>query len=110
MGMEITLSSVQFLTKPVMEHQFNVINDFAKEIAFRDFIQHHQRTLVDGFAIKLEVDGAHNLIFLQRSVQFAGGQHIAGFQIFHATAWNGQVEIFIDAQRGAVVITKPDRF
>ncbi|VVT48288.1 hypothetical protein UYSO10_2218 [Kosakonia radicincitans] len=51
MGTEITLSSVQFLTKPVMEHQFNVINDFAEEIAFRDLLQHHQRALLDGFAI-----------------------------------------------------------
>lgn len=50
-----------------MEHQLNVINDFAEEIAFRNFLQHHQRALIDGFAIQLEVDGTHDLILLQRA-------------------------------------------
>ena len=56
MGIKITLSSVRFLAKPVMEHQFNVINDFAEEIAFRNFLQNNQRTLIDSLAIQLEVD------------------------------------------------------
>ena len=98
MGIKITLSSVQFLAKPVVEHQLNVINDFAEEIAFRDLLQNHQRTLVDGFAIQLEVNGAHHLVFLQRRVQLGGVQHVAGFQIFHAAAWNGQVQIFVHPQ------------
>ena len=60
MGIKITLSSVRFLAKPVMEHQFNVINDFAEEIAFRNFLQDNQRALIDSFAIQLEVNGAYN--------------------------------------------------
>lgn len=55
MGIKITLSSVQFLTKPVVEHQFNVINDFAEEIAFRNFLQDNQRTLIDRFSIQLKL-------------------------------------------------------
>lgn len=98
MGIKITLSSVQFLTKPVVEHQFNVINDFAEEIAFRNFLQDNQRTLIDRFSIQLEVDCAHNLVLLQRGMQLGAVQHVAGFQILHATAWNGQVEIFINAE------------
>lgn len=60
MGIKITLSSVRFLAKPVMEHQFNVINDFAEEIAFRNFFQYHEWTLVDRFTVQLEVDGTHH--------------------------------------------------
>jgi len=108
MGIKITLSSVQFLAKPVVEHQFNVINDFAEEIAFRNFIQHHERTLIDGFAVKLEVDGAHNLVLLQRGVQFGGVEHVARFQIFHAATRNGQIQIFIHTQGSTVIITEPD--
>lgn len=48
--------------------------------------------------------------FLQRRVQFCGIQYIARFQIFHATARDRQVNVFIDAQRGAIGITKPCGF
>lgn len=110
MGIKITLSSVRFLTKPVVEHQFNIINDFAEEIAFRNFLQDHQRALIDRFAIQLEVDCAHDLIFLQRGVQLGAVQDVAGFQILHTTARNGQVEVFINAERSTVVVAEPDRF
>lgn len=107
MGIKITLSSVRFLAKPVMEHQFNVINDFAEEIAFRNFLQNNQRTLIDSLAIQLEVDGTHDLIFLQRGMQFGAVQDVAGLQILHTTARNGQVQIFINAEGSTVVVAEP---
>lgn len=107
MGMEITLSSVQLLTKPVMEHQFNVINDFAEEIAFRNFVKNNQRTLIDGFPIQLEVDSTNNLVFLQWCVEFTGVEHVASFQVFHTATRYRQVQIFINTQRRAVVVAKP---
>lgn len=110
MGIKITLSSVQFLTKPVMEHQFNVINDFAEEITFRNFLQDNQRTLIDRLAIQLEIDGAYNLVFLQWRMQLGAVQDVAGFEILHTTAWNGQVQIFIHAKGGTVVVAEPDGF
>ncbi|CGW34698.1 Uncharacterised protein [Salmonella enterica subsp. enterica serovar Typhi] len=73
-------------------------------------MQYDQRTLLDGFTVQLEVDGADHLVFLQRRVQFCGIQYIARFQIFHATARDRQVNVFIDAQRGAIGITKPGGF
>ena len=59
-------------------------------------LQHNQRALLDRFAIKLEVDSSDDLILLQRRMQFTAVQHIAGFQIFHATTRNGQVHVFIN--------------
>ena len=42
------------------------------------------------------VDSTDDLILLQRRMQFTAVQHIAGFQIFHATTRNGQVHVFIN--------------
>lgn len=49
-------------------------------------------------------------VFLQRRVQLGVIQHIAGFQIFHAPAWDSQIDILIYAQRGAIAIAEPCRF
>ena len=51
----------------MVEHQFDIIDDATKETAFRHFVQDDQRVLFNGFSIKLEVNAAHNLVFLQRS-------------------------------------------
>lgn len=48
-----------------MEHQLNVINDFAEEIAFRNFLQNSEWALIDSFAIQLMVPLTG---FLQRCV------------------------------------------
>ena len=63
---------VRFLAEPVVEHQLDIVDDFAEEIPFLNFLQHDQRALFDGFAVQLEVNRANHLIFLQRCVQFAG--------------------------------------
>lgn len=60
---------IQPLTEPVVEHQFDVVHDAAEETAFFHFVHHHQRTLVDGFAVQLEVDAADHG-FRQRRVNF----------------------------------------
>jgi hypothetical protein len=35
----------QLLTEPVVEHQFDVIDDTAEETTFFHFVHHYQRTL-----------------------------------------------------------------
>ena len=108
MGIKITLSSVRFLAKPVMEHQFNVINDFAEEIAFRNFLQDNQRALIDSFAIQLEVNGAYN--------RFSAAVHAARW--CSARSWlSGLSCVRVEwsgtdlcpRPGGAIVITEPDR-
>ena len=41
--------------------------------------------------------------------EFQGVQHVAGLQIFHAAARDGQVDVFVHAQLNAVGIAEPDR-
>ena len=48
-------------------------------------------------------------VFRQRRVNFRGVQHVAGLQIFHAAARDGQVDVFVHAQLNAVGIAEPDR-
>lgn len=91
-----------------MEHQTDVVKQTAKNAPFFHFIHHDQRTLLNGFAIQLEVDGANHLVLAQRCVQFRVIEHLAGFQIFHPAARDSEVGIFFHAHRNPVAITELD--
>lgn len=48
--------------------------------------------------------------FLQRGVQLSVIQHVAGFQIFHSAARNGQVDVFIHPSEARSLSPNQSRF
>ncbi|MNE25603.1 hypothetical protein D3C80_1189360 [compost metagenome] len=63
--------------------------------------------MLDGFAVKLEIDGANHLIFCQWRFQRRLVQLVTGLQVFHLPFRDSDRRIFRYAQRHLANVAKP---